>query len=116
MQRQKLAEAKAALALEQSRRKVLALQLTMDENDRMVDSVSSEIETLSREGAIESGAAMKLEGVMRGHTALKRDQENFLTLFAEISNCSKLFYINRSDYFNVSSAKFLNLFLSSSVV
>lgn len=32
------------------------------------------------------------------------------------SNGSKLFYINRSYYFNVSSAKFLHLFLSSSVV
>jgi len=33
-----------------------------------------------------------------------------------ISNCSNVFYINHSDYFNVSSAEFLNLFISSSVV
>lgn len=85
MQRQKLAEAKAALALEQSRRKVMALKLTMDENDRMVESVSAEIGNLSREGAISSEAAMKLEGVMRGHTGIKREQENFLTLFGEIN-------------------------------
>ena len=36
--------------------------------------------------------------------------------FHYLSNCSKLFYTNRSIYFNVSSEKFLNLFLSSSVV
>lgn len=63
----------------------MALKLTMDENDRMVESVSAEIGNLSREGAISSEAAMKLEGVMRGHTGIKREQENFLTLFGEIN-------------------------------
>lgn len=85
LQRQRLGEARAALALEQSRRRVMAMQLAMDENARVVDAVGEAVTAMAAAGELPGASAIRLESVLKSHNGLKREQENFLTLFAEIN-------------------------------
>ena len=85
VQRRKMAMMKAELDLEQSRRRVMAMQLAMEENERTVDSISSEIGRMSEAGDLAPGAAARLEAAIKTHGAVKNEQENFYTTFAEVS-------------------------------
>lgn len=73
----------ADLEIERSRRKVMAMQLAMEESSRIIDSMSAEVEKLSADGGVSASAAQRLERTIRAHESVRGEQNNFIATFGE---------------------------------
>lgn len=85
LQRQKLGRVQTQLQLEQSQRQVLAMQIAMEEKDRLFSDLSRELNDLAVEGDISHKASMKLENSMKTHLGLEAERKGFVQTFAEVS-------------------------------
>lgn len=86
MRRQRMAQRalKLELELEQTQRKNLALQLAREESANMSEGLKKQIDEMREQGDISSRSAAKLTESFRGERLVRREQDNFMTTFAEI--------------------------------
>jgi len=83
-QRQKLAQAQDALRLERSNRKMMAMQLLMEEKEHLFHSMGEEMNELSEQGEISAMAASRLGSSLKIHSGMQAERDNFLETFGEL--------------------------------
>lgn len=85
MQRQKLARIQASLDLEQSQRRVLAMQLALQEKESLFTSVSREMADLTAKGEISPKAGNRIESSLKTHMGSQYERDNFIETFSAIN-------------------------------
>lgn len=83
-QTKKLKSMEMQLDLEQSQRRVLALQLSVEETNNLQNRISGEINKLLSSHDISDMGANSIEAIFRNSNFVKREQESFMTVFADI--------------------------------
>lgn len=84
LQHQKLARMRASLELEWSNRRIMAMELMMEEKENLFDTVSHEMEELSQQGEISRVAAGRIAGTLKAHSGTKPDREGFMETFDKL--------------------------------
>lgn len=84
MQMQKVARMKASLELEQSQRRVVAMQLGIEEKDNLLSSVSRETANMMAKGEISHKAGSRIESSIKTHIGSQGERENFVETFATL--------------------------------
>lgn len=84
IQGKRIKNLKLQLDLEHSHRKNLALQLNLEERDGLRKELQNRIGEMKESGEISAGVASRLEDPFRNEMLVKREQENFMTTFAEM--------------------------------
>lgn len=85
MQMHKMESMKASLELEQSKRRVLAMQLGIEEKDNLLSSVSKETADLMAKGEISHKAGNLIESSIKTHIGSQGERENFVETFANLN-------------------------------
>lgn len=75
---------RSELELERSQRKVMAMQLAMEESGRIIDGMNREMDKLVDDGKLSSAVAQKLESTIRVHESVRGEQDNFISTFGEV--------------------------------
>lgn len=83
--RQREIQLKASLEHEQSQRRVIALELAMEENRRLGEKLRSTVENLEKQGLVTSKASSALEATFRSHDLGRPAQESFVETFSEVN-------------------------------
>ena len=81
---QKVARMKASLELEQSQRRVVAMQLGIEEKDNLLSSVSRETANMMAKGEISHKAGSRIESSIKTHIGSQGERENFVETFATL--------------------------------
>lgn len=84
MQIQKLGRMKASLELEESQRRVLAMQLDMEEEGNLLSSVHREIADLTAKGEISHSAGNRIGSSIKTHIGTKLERDNFIETFSSL--------------------------------
>lgn len=84
LQRQKLVQARNALRLERSNRKMMAMQLLMKEKENLLQAVGEEMNELSEQGEISRKAANRIGSSLKAHSGMQPERDNFLRTFDEL--------------------------------
>lgn len=85
MHLQKVASMKASLELEQSQRRVMAMQLGMQEKDNLLSSVSREMADLTAKGEISQKAGSRIESSIKTHIGSQHERDNFIETFSSLN-------------------------------
>lgn len=85
MHLQKVASMKASLELEQSQRRVMAMQLGMQEKDNLLSSVSREMADLTAKGEISRKAGSRIESSIKTHIGAQHERDNFIETFSSLN-------------------------------
>lgn len=83
-QRQRMAEMQAQLDLEQSNRKILAMELVIKEKNQLFDSVEQEMNRITEIGGAEGKAAVRIECSLKAYNGMKAHRDNFLETFDKL--------------------------------
>lgn len=83
--RQKEMQLKASLEREQSQKRVIALELAMEENRILGDKLRTTVENLEKQGLVNSKASSALEATFRTHDLTRPAQESFVETFSEVN-------------------------------
>lgn len=83
--KQRTARARTRSLLERSNRKMLALQLALNENDNIVNTMGQEVTSLKAKGDIPQAAMKSLESVIKTHKGLRFERDSFIESFSEIN-------------------------------
>ncbi len=83
--RQEIAARDSRLEVEVSRRRMLALQLAIEEKDNLFDKMKNEIEQMRRDGRIRPNEAVGLENAIKIHLAGNEERDTFQQLFAQVA-------------------------------
>lgn len=75
---------RSQLELERSQRKVMAMQLAMEESGRLVNNMSAEVVKLTQDGNMSASVAQQLETSLKVHESMRNEQGNFIETFGEI--------------------------------
>lgn len=75
---------RSQLELERSQRKVMAMQLAMEESGRLVNNMSAEVEKLTQDGNMSATVAQQLETSLKVHESMRNEQGNFIETFGEV--------------------------------
>lgn len=78
-------KAEASLRHEQSQRKVLALEIAMEENRRLSQDLRDALGSLAKEGLVTPAVTGALDATLRTHDISRPAQESFVEAFAEIN-------------------------------
>lgn len=84
LQKQRLEALAEKIEAEHSMRKVLGLQIAMEETDKLVTRLRGTVDTLAREGTLSGEGARRLMDEIVPHILANSSRENFLTTFSEI--------------------------------
>ena len=83
--RYQLAVRDSRLAMEKSRRQLLAVMLAMEDKNNMLDALREEIEGMRKEGIIGAQEAGRLENLIKLHLAGGEEWDTFQQLFVEVN-------------------------------
>lgn len=83
--RHQLAVRDSRLAMEKSRRQLLAVMLAMEDKNNMLDALREEIEGMRKEGIIGAQEAGRLENLIKLHLAGGEEWDTFQQLFVEVN-------------------------------
>lgn len=83
-QNQRLREIKSRLEIEQSNRKILAMELLIKEKDTLFSTMEQEMSQLSESGEISRQAAGKIESSLKAHNGMKAHRDNFQETFDKV--------------------------------
>ncbi len=78
--RQKMAAMENELKLEKTQKKMAATALAIEEKDRMLDVVKTELSDMRREGEIKEGNARRLESTIKSHLLEHESDGTFLEM------------------------------------
>ncbi len=78
--RQKMAAMENELKLEKTQKKMAATALAIEEKDRMLDVVKTELSDMRREGEIKEGNARRLESTIKSHLLEHESNGTFLEM------------------------------------
>lgn len=79
--RQKVKAMQSELELEKAKRKMAATALSMEEKDRVLGSIRTELSEMRHEGDIKEGGARRLESTIRSHLLEHDNDEAFQQMF-----------------------------------
>lgn len=82
--RQQLARMQADLELERSQRRVLAMQLALQEKQNLVSEVGREVASMASKGEVTAAAAGKIESSIRIHNGIEPERAGFIESFSEM--------------------------------
>lgn len=83
--RQKMAAMENELKLEKTQKKMAATALAIEEKDRMLDVVKTELSDMRREGEIKEGNARRLESTIKSHLLEHESDGTFLEMIDVIN-------------------------------
>ena len=83
--RHQIASRDSRLAMEKSRRQLLAVMLAMEDKNNMLDALREEIEGMRKEGIIGGQEAGRLENLIKLHLAGGEEWDTFQQLFVEVN-------------------------------
>lgn len=86
MQRQKLERIRAALELERSNRKVIAMEIVVHEKETLFDDLESQIESMENAGKISNSAYVQLRNVLKTHRGNKPQTDSFVESMEKIGS------------------------------
>lgn len=75
----------ATLAEEQAKRKVLALEIAMEENRRLGENIRETMDSLRKDGLVDPAATGTLEATLKSHDITIPAQEDFVTTFSDVN-------------------------------
>ncbi|MBD5385781.1 hypothetical protein HDR69_05075 [bacterium] len=84
-QRQKMKAVKTQLELERGQRKLLALSISKEESNRILDYVKEEVGKLNKEGMLRSADISRIENNIRMHLAGKNEMDSFEKTFENVN-------------------------------
>lgn len=83
--RQKMRTMANELELEKAKRKMAATALSIEEKDKMLDTLRSELSDMRREGEIKEGNARRLESTIKSHLIEHNNDETFQEMFDKVN-------------------------------
>lgn len=85
LQRQRLEKLRTSLDLERSNRKILAMQIVLEEKEVLLNKMNKEMKEMSKQGEISSIAAKKIGNSMKVHMCAEQQRESFMEIFENLS-------------------------------
>lgn len=85
LQRQRLEKLRTSLDLERSNRKILAMQIVLEEKEVLLNKMNKEMKEMSKQGEISSIAAKKIGNSMKVHMCAEHQRESFMETFENLS-------------------------------
>ncbi len=70
---------------EQARRRVIALELAMEENRRLSEDLRGALDALAKDGLVTPVASGQLNAALRSHDLTRTDRESFVETFADVN-------------------------------
>ena len=83
--RQKMWAISKELELEKAKRKMAATVLSIEEKDKMLDTVRTELANMRREGDIDDGNTRRLESAIKSHLLSHDNEETFREMFDAVN-------------------------------
>lgn len=85
LQRQKLAKVRTKLDLERTGRKLMATEIVLEEKNKILKELESEIHNLKEDGSINDTAARKIDNSIKIHLSGNENSEGFMKTFENLA-------------------------------
>lgn len=85
MQRQRLQRIRSELEMEKMQRRILAMQIAMQEKDTILDSVGNEVASLTANDEISRAAGNRIESSLKANAVASHERASFIETFSSIN-------------------------------
>ncbi|MDE7413955.1 MAG: hypothetical protein K2N05_09265 [Muribaculaceae bacterium] len=85
LERKKEESLRASISEEQAKRRVLALEIAMEENRRLGENIRETVGSLEKEGRVDSSVQGALEATLKSHDIRRSVQDDFVSTFGDVN-------------------------------